>query len=276
MTHASSCRRQTAGAVAGLAAVTAWLAAASAAAWEIAPHRALYRLELDRSRPASGVSNVTGQMAFEWADSCDGWTVEQRYRLNFSYAQGQDVEVTSVYATWESKDGSRFNFNMRSSTNGVVDEEVRGKAILTGHGGGMVEYRLPEETRETLPPETLFPTAHSLRLLTEAESGTRFFNATLFDGTELDGLVQLSAAIGNRIEPAGAADAQALLERPSWPVTLAFFSLSEPVMTPDYEMFLTIHDNGVVDALTVDYGDFVVEGELMVLEALDAPACPPG
>ena len=107
--------------------------------------------------------------------------------------------------------------------------------------------------------------------LDEAEAGQRFFIAMLFDGTEVDGLNEISAVIGD-LQPAGSAE-NALLERPSWPVQLAFFSLAEPTAEPTYEMSVTLYDNGIVDGMLIDYGDFVVRATLLELEPLDPPDC---
>lgn len=251
---------------------TALLAATPAAAWEIAPHRAIYELDLASVRMGSQVSDVGGQMLFLWEDSCDGWTVEQRYRTSYLFAEGGEVQQWMTYATWESKDGHDFNFSVRNVTGGVTDEEVRGIARIAGDGGGTVEFRLPESREEALPRGTLFPTAHTLRLLEEAEAGARFFIALLFDGTEMDGLSEISAVIGDQ-QPVTATTENALLQRPSWPVQLAFFSVSEGTAEPTYEMSVTLYDNGVVDGMLINYGDFVIRATLLELEPIDRPDC---
>ena len=50
-----------------------------AAAAEIAPHRALYTMELATAKSDSGVAAANGTMAYQWGETCDGWTIEQRY-----------------------------------------------------------------------------------------------------------------------------------------------------------------------------------------------------
>jgi len=51
-----------------------------AAAVDISPHRALYSMTLGTTKQSSGVVAARGSMAFEWGETCDGWTVEQRYK----------------------------------------------------------------------------------------------------------------------------------------------------------------------------------------------------
>ncbi|MBV8651505.1 MAG: DUF1849 family protein, partial [Alphaproteobacteria bacterium] len=53
----------------------------AALAADIAPHRALYSMTLGSAKPNSGVVSANGTMGFQWGETCDGWTVEQRYKL---------------------------------------------------------------------------------------------------------------------------------------------------------------------------------------------------
>ena len=106
--------------------------AVPAASAEIAPHRALYSMTLGSTRDDSGVVDARGTMDYEWGETCDGWTVEQRYRLKMRYAEARDVDINSSFVTWESKDGLRYRFNQKQTRNGEVDQEIRGEAKLDG------------------------------------------------------------------------------------------------------------------------------------------------
>lgn len=245
-------------------------APASAASWEIAPHRAVYSLDLAVARGGATVSDVGGRMAFQWGESCDGWTIEQTYDMTLYYQQGGAVTLESRYASWESKDGLRFTFTNRNSTNGVVDEETRGEATLPAPGeAGEAVLRLPEEVVYALPAGTMFPTAHTLRLLDMAtgDSGDRFFVTYLFDGTEADETLELSSVIGPRVEPADTGDP--LLDRPSWRIDMAYFLAASRGPLPDYEIGVQLLDNGVVTEILIDYGDFSVRADLEEIEPIE-------
>src|SRR5215207_11127938 len=114
-----------------------WLVAAIAAllagplgAAEIASHRALYKMSLGRAGGDSGVTGASGTMAYQWGESCDGWTVEQRYRMKMGYAESPDVSIASNFITWEAKDGLRYRFNQKETRNGADEDEVKGEAKL--------------------------------------------------------------------------------------------------------------------------------------------------
>ena len=131
---------------------------------DIDPHRALYTLSLGSARSGSGVLGANGAMYYEWGETCDGWTVEQRFRLWLLYAEAGGGELSSTLVTWESKDGLRYRFNERRLKNGEADEEVKGEAKLDGADkGGKAEFTRPETTTMNLAPNVLFPTAHTIR-----------------------------------------------------------------------------------------------------------------
>lgn len=256
-----------------LAGVAGLLPAASAAAWDIVPHRAIYDLDLASARSSADVTDVGGQMLFEWGDSCDGWTVEQRYRMDFLYSEGQQLNITSAYATWESKDGAEFTFNLRNTTNGQTDKEIRGSAEQDP-AGGTAAFRQPEATDIDLPPGILFPTAHTLEMLTRAEAGDVIFRAELFDGTDETRTSDVNTVIGRRIAPGADPGQNALLrDHPSWPVSMAFFDTAETAETPEYEMSVRLYDNGIIDRMLINYGDFTVRARLTQLEPLQPPDC---
>src|SRR5260370_4766736 len=108
-----------------VAVTVALLCAGSAGAAEIMPHRALYTMSLGRANGDAGVTAASGTMAYQWGESCDGWTVEQRYRLKMGYAESPDVSIASNFVTWEAKDGLRYRFNQKETRNGTDNDEIR-------------------------------------------------------------------------------------------------------------------------------------------------------
>lgn len=262
--------------IAGLLGAAAIPATAPAAAGEIAPHRAIYELDLASARASSQVADIGGRMMFAWEDGCDGWTIEQRYLMTFLYAQGPELERQITYTSWESKDGTRFTFNYRATSGGRVDEEYRGSAELGAPGGsGTMTYRLPEPREEPLPDGTWFPTSHTVEMIAQAEEGVPFFAANLFDGSGENGLAFVNAFIGDRLA-SGDGDAAVespLLDQPSWATQMTFFSLPGDAATPDYEMAVDLYANGIVADMMIDYGDFILSAELTELEPLEAPKC---
>jgi hypothetical protein len=278
-------------------------ARAADAAAQVVPHRAIYKMSLLSARSASKITDVRGRMLFEWADACDGWTTEQRFQLRFVYAEGDETNMTTNYATWEAKDGRSYRFNVRKTVNGEADDEVRGDAQLTApsaaapsatapsaaapsatapsagqksgddQSGGVAHFVRPDDNEMALPLDTLFPTAHTLAVLEHASKGDTFFMRTVFDGADADGATAVSAVIG-RAEPTRTASTDPLIkDQKAWPVRMAFFPLKSDSPQPEYEMSLRLLPSGIAESMVIDYGDFTVNAVLEQIEALAKSGC---
>jgi len=245
------------------------------AAATIAPHRALYTMTLGSTSADSGVVGATGAMDYEWGETCDGWTIEQRYRLKMHYAESRDVDVTSTFVTWESKDGLHYRFNQRETKNGAVDQEIRGEATLEGPGkGGIAIFTKPQPQTLKLAPGVLFPSAHTILLIDKAKAGETFVTRQVFDGATDENAVQVSAVIGTKVtaDPVSA-KLSPLLERPGWHMRLAFFPVDAKAEEPDYELGMDLLDNGVSRDMVIDYSDYAIRAKLDDIEPLGKPSC---
>jgi hypothetical protein len=242
---------------------------------EIAPHRALYTMSLDNARSDSGVADARGTMDYEWGETCEGWTIEQRYRLKMRYAENSDVDIVSSFVTWESKDGLRYRFNQKQTRNGEVDQEIRGEARLDGPGkGGVAEFTKPQPQTLKLEPGVMFPSAHTILLIDSARAGENFVSRLIFDGATDENAVQVSAVIGHQLAADPAAETRSpLLERPGWRVRLAFFPVDASAEKPDYELGMRLIDNGVSQDMVIDYGEYSIRAKLDDIEPLSKPNC---
>ncbi|MBV9200471.1 MAG: cell envelope integrity EipB family protein [Alphaproteobacteria bacterium] len=261
--------------LAGAAILAVVAPAIPAKAAEIAPHRALYTMSLGNTRSDSGVVDARGTMDYEWGETCDGWTIEQRYRLKMHYAETSDVDIVSSFVTWESKDGLRYRFNQKQTRNGEVDQEIRGEAKLDGPGkGGVADFTKPEAQSLRLEPGVLFPSAHTILLIDSARAGENFLSRLVFDGATDENAVQVSAVIGVKVtaDPASATRSP-LLERPGWRVRLAFFPADANAEKPDYELGMRLLDNGVSQDMIIDYGEYSIRAKLDDIEPLSKPNC---
>jgi hypothetical protein len=275
--------------LAGASLCGGWAAAVEtrpAAPVEIAGHRAIYTMSLAGAKNDSGVTGAHGEMGYQWGETCDGWTVEQRYTLTINYAESQDVKIVSNFVTWESKDGLRYRFNQKETRNGTVDQEIRGSAQLDGPGkGGAINFEKPQAQTMKLPAGALFPSTHTILLIERAQAGDNFVSRQVFDGATVEGAVLVSAVIGPKIEPAkmdadakpaGSADPSLndpVLQRPGWRVRLAFFPADQNAEKPDYELGMLLLDNGISRDMTIDYGDYKIKAKLNKIEALGRPHC---
>lgn len=253
-------------------AVAAAISPASAS--DLAPYRAAYTLKLEGPTSGSAIVDARGAMTAEWRETCEGWAVEQRIRLELINGDGDSLVTDTGYTSWEAKDGLSFRFNVRTLRNEEVAEEFRGDALLGGRGkGGEARFTVPESRTMKLPPGTVFPMVHSEELLRAALEGKQRLVLVVFDGATKEGMAEISAVIGKRGVVPHSEKAEPLTTRPYWPVRMAFFDVKSTTPEPHYELGLRMFDNGVAGDQQMDFGDFRVRATLTEIEALPKPKC---
>lgn len=243
----------------------------------IVPHRALYEVTLSSVKGGQLV-DIRGKMYFEWKKTCESWTTDHKSSLMYEYTDGTSARIDSDFASYETLDGKTLNFSSKRQNNGVAFEEFRGHAALDSGTDGKATYSLPNQINVTLPKNTFFPMQHTVEILNRARKGEKFFNATLFDGSDDQGVQQVNVFIGGPTDAAKGVKASKtldvnLLKSPAHRMRLAFFPENDDAGAADYEMDLTALDNGVVSDIKIVYDTFTISQKLVALERIDLPVC---
>lgn len=240
----------------------------------LVPHKALYDIDLVSTRSGSQVINISGKMYYEWRPSCDAWTTDHRFSLVYEYADSPGMRVLSDFSTYEPFDGKSLDFASRRQRDGELYQELRGHAEIEPGKAGEAVYSLPEGLSFDLSPDTLFPMAHTIEMVRQAQQGEKFFSAQVFDGSDDEGPIEINTFIGEKvnamkmIQPSKDVD-MTLLNSPAWKVRMAVFPLANDDQTSsDYEMSMIFHDNGVISDMLIEYDDFSVTQKLVALERL--------
>ena len=250
----------------------------SASPEELVPHKALYEIKLTSTRSGAQIVNIYGRMLYEWQVSCEAWTSNHRFDITYEYADSPSMRLTSDFSLYETLDGRNMDYTSQRKRDGQLFEEVRGHANLEEGGGGQAVFSIPKDLVYDLPKDTLFPMGHTTGVIEAIRQGKEFYNASIFDGSDDEGVVNVNAFIGSLvkaeeiIKPSEDID-EDLLKSPAHKVRLAFFPLNDPATTADYEMDLVFHENGVVSDIAVSYEDFSVSQKLVALEPLQKASC---
>lgn len=239
----------------------------------LVPHRAVYDVNLSSVQSGSGISSVKGEMLAEWSQSCDGWALDHRTLFDISYTQGGTVRLTSSVATWEALSGLEYHFDITNAINGKVTEKYEGRGQLANqHDGGQVNYIIPKREPMKLARETVFPMIHTRRVLDATASAPAIRSMLVFDGMSKEGSFRVNAVIG-KPAPLTGSKLEGLSNRRSWPLQMAYFSVSGREPEPEHEVGMRIYDNGVGDEMLLDFGDFKVKADLKRLEYAKQPNC---
>ena len=250
----------------------------------LASHKALYTVSLTGTRPGADYLDVSGKMILEFTDACDAWTTSQKSMLRTVTGEGTEAVSHSDFAAWESKAGDDYKFSVRQTQDGETSE-FRGRAKRNAQGdGGAAEYTKPDHQTYKLPPHFLFQTAQQVKLIEIARKGEHFLSGDMFDGSEGGGAARFNAVI-LKTKPSAVKSTlnDPLLDSPPHRIRVAFYSAAGTASDdsdakddsdqPEYEMTMTVHDNGVVSDYDYDYQDFSVHGQLQAIQSLPRPHC---
>lgn len=259
----------------------AFVSQASASA--VAPHRAVYDLQLLRTTQSANVGNVSGRMAYEVSGSeCDGWTVSFRLVNRFDYKEGTPRLFDTQSSSWETGDGKEMNYSEKEFVDSKQETEKRVSVVRAEKDSvGEVSITLPQAKKTSIPAETVFPMRHQLRLMEAAAKGETRDVSLVYDGSDEEKTVRAISTIGKKVNAGEGkkdkdnAQAAPLQSLPSWPVTIGYYSTEEENSeTPLYQINFDMYENGVSNSLVMDYGSFALSGKLAHLEFLKAETCP--
>jgi hypothetical protein len=252
------------------------------AATVLAPHRAVYDLTLTRTRGKRPIQSVRGRILYDFAGSaCEGYALQFRQVSEIDSGEGK-VALSDLQATtWEDGDAKSFRFNSQNTVNDRVVDAVNGNADRTT---AQVEVKLTKPKPKTIDLEAkiVFPTEHMRRIIDAAKEGKTLLELPVYDGSENgEKIYSTLTVIGREILPDekkpddAAAGKAALANLKRWPVTISYFEQGSASgeQLPVYAIGFELYENGISRALSLDYGDFVVSGNMSQIEVKDTPAC---
>jgi hypothetical protein len=258
------------------------LAAVSAHAASIAPHRAVYDLSLLRANEGASLQSATGRLAFEVdGSSCEGYTVNFRMATKYRPKEGDTTVVDTVTTSYEGPGATEFRHQLKESLNGEPKQDVK-VSMNRPASDAEGEVRVSGQTAEniTAPAGANLPMQHQLKLMALGERGGGRDSSVVFDGSDQGKSFRAISFVGQE-KPAGkiARDmgspaAAPLKALKAWPMTISYFPLTGEAETPEYQVTFDLYENGVATGLVLDYGEFVLSGSLTDLKMLEASQCP--
>jgi hypothetical protein len=248
----------------------------------LAPHRAVYDLKLLRAPGKRQVEAVRGRILYDFSGSpCEGYVLQFRQVSELDSGEGKTALSDLRASTWEEGEAKTFRFNSTNYLNQKPVEAADGHADRDA-GGVTVQLAKPDAKSFKLGPDTVFPAEHMRRIIEAARAGTTILEFPVFDGSENgEKVFDTLTVIGRSIPPDekkptdASAAYPALTGMARWPVRISYFDRSTEggEHTPVYSIGFEMYENGISRSLSLDYGDFVVAGEMSQLELKQAKAC---
>ena len=257
-------------------------AAGPAEAIKLVPHRAVYDLKLSQTRGKRAIEGVRGRILYDFAgNECEGYALQFRQVSEIDTGEGKIAMSDLRATTWEDGTAKSFRFNSQNFLNDKLVDAVDGSAER-GTADTGVSLKKPGAKTFALQAGINFPTEHIRRIIASAREGKTILELPVYDGSENGEKVYATmSVIGQPIAPDvrkptdAAAQEPALANLTRWPVTISYFdkSVSGGEQTPVYAIAFELYENGISRALTLDYNDFVVAGEMTKLEVKAVAAC---
>ncbi|MBL4692385.1 MAG: DUF1849 family protein [Magnetovibrio sp.] len=246
---------------------------ASAQAVELIPYQAGYVVSLSSNSDRSMVSAVTGKVAFGFEKICGGWLFQQRGNMSNHLPDGNVVPQIFQFSSIE-KSGE-YQFSIK--TGGTSKDVILGRAEMGGVGeSGQVVFSRPEKMTLSLPPNTLFPAAHTRSMIEAAQAGKRQFERLIFEGTDTNSAKLLVAFVSPMSDAGKAVIAKMggkLKSQKGWHFQMAYFDPTDQSGTPVYEVGVDQLDNGIALRWELDYGSHAVEMKMVKVQSLVEPDC---
>jgi EipB-like len=244
----------------------------------LAAHRAVYELTLLKSTGTKSPTAARGRIAFDFSGSpCDGYVQNFRQLTELQPAEGPTRVSDMRSATFEDGDGKSFAFDMKTNVDNAESDVIDGKASKANDGALSIALSKPKPGKLNLDTDVVFPTEHLRRILAAAQDGQSLLSLTVYDGSETgDKLYETTTIIGHPIlAPVveKAAHIPPLENMKRWPVSISYFEVGKKDEGPNYILSFDLYENGISRALKLDYGDFVLGGEMTSLELLPQQTC---
>ncbi len=105
----------------------------------LAPHRAVYRLALGETGAGSNVSDIRGELVYDFNGSaCVGYTLNTRLITEVFDRDGKPSTSDIQSESWEDADGKHFRFSTNQYSNGKLSDSSKGTARRAAHNRGSV------------------------------------------------------------------------------------------------------------------------------------------
>lgn len=246
--------------------------AAPAAASDIVPHEAQYRITLESLRAQGTVLRADGAMAIRATRDCEKWKILKELLYVVKVSDGTMIRIHTMDRVYEGLDGQRMEFAGWFEVNGGSRLDVKGHATLEpGNRGGTVYFRQPKNIQEQLPAGTRFPMSALQEAVEALNSGRPVHPREVYSGLGLSVTTDVSPSKSTlKDAPRGSTH---LLDGRSWLVQSTLYADVEKKGRPLVTETTEIHANGVVSRFWSDFEMLAISGELVSVEEFAAPDC---
>ncbi len=244
----------------------------------LAPHRAVYDLQLLKSSGSNAPIAASGRIVYDFTgSSCEGYTVAFRQFTELTPSEGENRASDMRSTTFESADRKTFRFRVQHLDGNKVTSTVDGEAVRSGDGALSLALKQPAPAQADLDHDAVFPTDMMLQALKAAQAGQPILALKVFDGSDGGQKIYHTMSIIGKPVADSLADATkdigSMKAMRRWTTRVSYFDVEKVDAPPVYVLTFQMWENGVSSDLIIDYGDFQLKGELTAVDLLPVKAC---
>jgi len=260
-------------------AISAGAAHAAGPGVTLLPHRAVYDLTLGKTSGSGAPATARGRIVYEFSGTpCEGYVTNFRQITEIQMDEGRSRVSDMRSSTYEDGDGSGFRFKTDTFIDNTLVDSIDGRAHKADDGAVSVNVTKPTVRKIDFEPGAYFPTAQMVHIVEEARKGARTAQVKVFDGSDngqklFDTMTVIGQGTQNPSAEKAAATADALKGVQHWPVSVSYFDPSKRDGSPNYVLGFDLYENGVSGKLRIDYGSYVLNGEMTKFEILPQKEC---
>lgn len=239
-----------------------------AGAAELKPHKATLKVTL---KGAPGGAKAEGSSVMSIMQRCKTWDVRQSMNLTIEAKGRPGLVMVLNQESAEAIDGKSLNAKTLMTVNGQqIRSTDKGTAAGLGKAGKVEVDRAGMRETVELPDGAYFHAAGTNRIVRELADGKKAFTVKTYDSAAAHAVSEQAYAVVPSPFTAAAlpADASGLLKGQSWVVKVTSSFNGRPS-----EIFLQIHESGVVSRMLQSVSGMQVEFTLDTLQSLPATGC---
>ena len=227
-------------------------------------HKADYTLSMGKRNQTATVQDVKGKISFTLKVLCDGYSLKEDYLFQFFYETGEDVTILSHSDSWEHENGQLYSFDVREQNSFEPENIYTGYAILPPQSDiAEANYAGAYDDNLKLSNDIMFPMTYTRAIIDAAQKGKKFMSGKIFvNSTPEDAIMTATAAIGKKKQYKSALQINGVTTSFYWPIDVAYFREDATEATPEYQIQMELHDNGVVTDFLINYGDFTINADI--------------
>jgi hypothetical protein len=249
----------------------------AAAAVELTPHEAIYRLTLIQTelKGKSAIVQSQGALGVRFRRVCGNWQSQTELLFRLELDNGKTIRIHNMLRLRENEKGGRVEFVGWTDSDKLGKVDTRGNATIPASGDpGEAMFDKPNKDQRKLAIGVGLPTESFMKIMDQLLVGETPAPVHYFDPYSKYTEMRLTGGSPTILKrpPEGNAE---LVEGKSWRLRVTPVFESEVLNQLGAHTVMQVHANGVASHMILDLGNMKLNAELVKVRRIDSSGCAP-